>query len=55
MLRIGGQKMLSRFANVYAEVGYDRKGNAGFVNGKSGNDVSFQIRLSFHPAKPAVH
>jgi hypothetical protein len=54
ILRIGGQKMLSKCANLYAEIGYDRKGNAGFVNGKSGNDVSFQIRLSFHPATPAV-
>jgi hypothetical protein len=52
IMRFGGQKKLSKIASLYAEIGYDRKRNADFVNAKSANDFSFQIRLSFRQVTP---
>jgi hypothetical protein len=48
ILRIGGQKRLSRFANLYAEAGFDRKRNADFSNGKSAKDFLANLTIAFH-------
>jgi hypothetical protein len=48
ILKLGGQKRLSKIVNVYGEAGYDRVQNASFVNGKGANDFSFQVKFIFH-------
>ncbi len=48
IIRIGGQKKISKYANLYAEAGYDRKSNSDFVKGRSANDFSFRLKLILH-------
>jgi hypothetical protein len=49
IIKFGGQKKLSKIANLYAEAGYDRKSNADFIKNLSGNDFSFRIGFALHP------
>ncbi len=49
IIRMGGQKKLSKMVSLYAEIGYDRKRNADFADDRTANDFSFQIRLDFCP------
>jgi hypothetical protein len=48
IIRLGGQKRISRFANLYAEAGLDRKSNADFEAGKATTDFTLRIRLALH-------
>jgi hypothetical protein len=48
IIKFGGQKKLSKHADLFVEAGYDRKHNADFVNGRSINDFSLQARMTFH-------
>jgi hypothetical protein len=47
IFKFSGQKKLSKFADLFLEVGYDRKHNADFVNGRTANDLSLQARVNF--------
>jgi hypothetical protein len=48
IIKLGGQKKLSKIANLYAEAGYDRKSNADYVKGQSANDFAFRMGLILH-------
>jgi len=48
IIKFGGQKKLTRHADLYVEAGYDREHNVDFVNGRSANDFSLQARMTFH-------
>lgn len=48
IIKLAGQKRLSKIINLYGEVGFDRVQNVGFVNGASANDFSLQLKFIFH-------
>jgi hypothetical protein len=52
IIKLYGQKKLSRTTNLFAEVGYDRKSNADFKHANSKDDFSFRIGLTIHRPRP---
>lgn len=48
ILKLCGQKRISKSANLYVEAGYDRKGNSDFAAGQSANDLSIRLGIIIH-------
>lgn len=51
LVKVGGQKRVSKTIAIFGELGYDRKRNADFVNGRSANDISFKAGVVLHRSR----
>lgn len=47
IIRVGGQKRLSKKLKLYLEAGYDRKRNADFIEGQGANEFALRARMLY--------